>query len=110
MFKSTKYLKAEQFDRLTEDVGGMNNASTREDVTNYFAVVPSNHLERLLWAEAERMQNLDVVDANFKSSARSCRRSIASACWQAPTAGSTSRSIRARTRASLPPRRDRQHR
>ena len=45
----------------------MNNASTREDVTNYFAVVPSNHLERLLWAEAERMQNLDVVDANFKS-------------------------------------------
>jgi zinc protease len=67
MFKSTKYLKAEQFDRLTEDVGGMNNASTREDVTEYFSVVPSNHLERLLWAEAERMQNLDVVDANFKS-------------------------------------------
>jgi zinc protease len=67
MFKSTKFLKAEQFDRLTEDVGGLNNASTREDVTNYFAVVPSNHLERLLWAEAERMQNLDVVDANFKS-------------------------------------------
>ena len=67
MFKSTKYLKAEQFERLTEDVGGMNNASTREDVTNYFAVVPSNHLERLLWAEAERMQNLDVVDEDFKS-------------------------------------------
>ncbi len=67
MFKSTKFLKAEQFERLTEDVGGMNNASTREDVTNYFAVVPSNHLERLLWAEAERMQNLDVLDADFRS-------------------------------------------
>jgi zinc protease len=67
MFKSTKYLKAEQFDRLTEDVGGMNNATTREDVTYYYEVVPSNHLERLLWAEAERMQNLDVVDANFAS-------------------------------------------
>ncbi len=67
MFKSSKYLKAEQFDRLTEDVGGMNNASTREDVTNYYAVVPSNHLERVLWAEAERMQNLDVNEANFKS-------------------------------------------
>ena len=67
MFKSTKYLKAEQFDRMTEDVGGNNNASTREDVTNYFDVVPSNHLERLLWAEAERMSNLDVIDANFKS-------------------------------------------
>ena len=67
MFKSTKYLKAEQFDRMTEDVGGMNNAATREDITSYFEVVPSNHLERLLWAEAERMQNLDVVDANFTS-------------------------------------------
>ena len=67
MFKSTKNLKAEQFDRMTEDVGGMNNASTGDDVTNYFSVVPSNHLERLLWAEAERLSNLDVADANFKS-------------------------------------------
>ena len=67
MFKSTKYLKSEQFDRLTEDVGGSNNASTRDDVTNYFEVVPSNHLERILWAEAERMTNLDVNEANFKS-------------------------------------------
>jgi len=67
MFKSTKYLHSEQFDRLTEDVGGSNNASTREDLTNYFAVVPSNHLQRLLWAEAERMSNLDVNEANFKS-------------------------------------------
>jgi len=67
MFKGTKYLKAEQFDRLTEDVGGQNNAATVDDATNYFDVVPSNHLERLLWAEAERMSNLDVTDANFKS-------------------------------------------
>lgn len=67
MFKSTKHLANEEFDRLTEDVGGTNNASTREDVTNYYAVVPSNHLERLLWAEAERMSNLDVNDANFRS-------------------------------------------
>lgn len=67
MFKSTKHLASEQFDRLTEDVGGSNNASTREDITNYFAVVPSNHLQRLLWAEAERMSNLDVNEANFKS-------------------------------------------
>ena len=28
MFKGTKYMKSEQFDRLTEDVGGENNAST----------------------------------------------------------------------------------
>ncbi len=67
MFKSTTYLRAEQFDRLTEDVGGANNASTGDDVTEYHEVVPSNHLETLLWAEAERMANLKVDDANFKS-------------------------------------------
>ena len=67
MFKSTKYLKSEQFDRMTEDVGGSNNASTSEDVTGYEEVVPSNHLETLLWAEAERMTNLKVDAGNFSS-------------------------------------------
>ena len=67
MFKRTKYLADEQFDRLTEDVGGQNNASTSDDYTNYLDVVPSNHLERLLWAEAERLQHLEVNDKNFKS-------------------------------------------
>jgi zinc protease len=67
MFKSTEYLRAEQFDRLTEDVGGANNASTGDDVTEYHEVVPSNYLETLLWAEAERMQHLKVDEANFKS-------------------------------------------
>ena len=67
MFKGTRYLKAEQIDRLTEDVGGMNNAQTGADYTIYESVVPSNHLERLLWAEAERMSNLNVDDSNFKS-------------------------------------------
>jgi zinc protease len=67
MFKSTKNMKSEMFDRLTEDVGGWNNASTADDFTNYFEVVPSNYLETLLWAEAERMVNLNVDEANFKS-------------------------------------------
>ena len=67
MFKSSKNLKSEQFDRLTEDVGGNNNASTSDDRTEYHEVVPSNYLETLLWAEAERMVNLNVDEANFKS-------------------------------------------
>ncbi len=67
MFKSTKNLKSEQFDRLTEDVGGNNNAFTSDDVTAYHEVVPSNYLETLLWAEAERLSNLNVDEPNFKS-------------------------------------------
>ncbi len=67
MFKSTKNMPNEKMDRLTEDVGGFNNASTWDDFTNYYEVVPSNHLEVLLWAEAERMQNLNVDETNFAS-------------------------------------------
>jgi zinc protease len=67
MFKATKNMPNEKFDRLTEDVGGFNNASTWPDFTNYYEVVPSNHLQRLLWAEADRMVNLNVDEANFSS-------------------------------------------
>lgn len=69
MFKSTRNLVPEQLDRLTEDVGGSNNASTRDDYTNYFEVIPANHLERLLWAEAERMRSL-VVEPGVLASER----------------------------------------
>ena len=67
MFKATKNLPAESFDRLTEDVGGLNNASTFDDFTNYYDVVPANHLQRLIWAEAERMGTLVIDEPNFKS-------------------------------------------
>lgn len=67
MFKSTKNMPSEKLDRLTEDVGGFNNASTYDDFTNYYEVVPSNYLETLLWAEADRMVNLDVDEKNFNS-------------------------------------------
>jgi zinc protease len=67
MFKSTAHMPAEMMDRLTEDVGGFNNASTRDDATEYHEVVPSNYLETLLWAEGDRMASLNVNEDNFKS-------------------------------------------
>lgn len=67
MFKSTAHMKSEMMDRLTEDVGGYNNASTTDDATYYYEEVPSNYLQTLLWAEADRMGSLNVDEANFKS-------------------------------------------
>src|SRR5467141_1564851 len=67
MFKSTRNMKSEMMDRLTEDVGGSNNAFTQDDVTVYYEVVPSNYLETLLWAEADRLSGLTVDEANFHS-------------------------------------------
>jgi zinc protease len=67
MFKATRNLVSEQMDRLTEDVGGYNNASTNDDYTNYYEVVPANHLQRLLFAEADRMASLVVEPKSFAS-------------------------------------------
>lgn len=67
MFKATKNLPSESFDRLTEDVGGGNNAFTADDVTAYHETIPANHLQRLLFAEADRMGSLVVDEPTFVS-------------------------------------------
>ncbi|HEX8215610.1 MAG TPA: pitrilysin family protein [Allosphingosinicella sp.] len=46
---------------LTEDVGGVRNASTSWDRTNYYEIVPARYLETMLWTHAERMAR-PVVD------------------------------------------------
>ena len=67
MFKATKDFPDETFDRLTEDVGGNNNAFTSDDVTAYHETIPANHLERLIFAEASRLGSLVVNENVFES-------------------------------------------
>lgn len=67
MFKGNDHLKPDTIDELTENVGGENNAYTADDVTVYHEVVPSNYLEPILWAEAERMSSLALNEKNFNS-------------------------------------------
>jgi zinc protease len=67
MFKATRNMPSETLDRLTEDVGGFNNASTWDDFTNYYEVAPANHLERLLWAESDRLKSLVIDETVFAS-------------------------------------------
>lgn len=67
MFKSTADMPPEYMDQLTEAVGGYNNASTANDFTDYYETVPANHLQSVLWAEAERMSSLVVDKASFQS-------------------------------------------
>ena len=111
MFKGSKYMKSEQFDRLTEDVGGENNAFTSEDVTAYQAVVPSNHLETLLWAEAERLLNLQGRRGQLPLRARRGAGGVPAAdprlALRPLLRGDAHQAVPA---PSLPARRDRQHR
>ena len=67
MFKGNEHLTPDAFENLTENIGGENNAFTAADVTVYHEVVPSNYLNPILWAEAERMSSLALNEANFKS-------------------------------------------
>jgi zinc protease len=67
MFKGNQHLAPETFENLTENIGGENNAFTAEDMTVYHEVVPSNYLEPILWAEAERMSSLALNEKNFGS-------------------------------------------
>ncbi len=65
MFKATRNMVSEQMMRLTEDVGGDVNASTDDDFTEYHESAPANHLERLIWAESERMGSLVIDQPTF---------------------------------------------
>ena len=67
MFKGNEHMSADTFDDLTENIGGENNAYTADDVTVYHETVPSNYLNPILWAEAERMSALALNEANFTS-------------------------------------------
>jgi zinc protease len=67
MFQGSKNLGKMEFIKLVQANGGILNGSTRFDFTNYFEVVPSNKLETMLWAEADRMSGLAVNEENLKN-------------------------------------------
>lgn len=60
MFKGPKGSDPETLTREVEKVGGMVNASTGFDVTQYFEIVPKENLERMIQLEASRMRDLPV--------------------------------------------------
>ncbi len=65
-FKSTKHLKAGEFDEIVKGFGGVNNASTGFDYTQYFIKSSSKNLPKSLELFAELMQNLNLKDEEFQ--------------------------------------------
>jgi zinc protease len=59
--RKTVNMPYNMINKLTEDVGGVRNASTWYDRTNYYEIVPARYLETMLWTHAERMAR-PVVD------------------------------------------------
>lgn len=65
-FKSTKNLKAGDFDEIVKKFGGVNNASTSFDFTQYFIKSSSKNLDKSLELFAELMSNLNLKDEEFQ--------------------------------------------
>ncbi len=65
-FKSTKNLKEGEFDKIVKSVGGVDNAFTSFDYTQYFIKSSSKHLNKNLELFAEVMENLKLTDEEFQ--------------------------------------------
>lgn len=66
MFKGAKKYGAGEFDNIVEGNGGKNNAYTSNDNTVYFENLPSQHLNKIIDLEADRMQNLLLEPESFE--------------------------------------------
>ncbi len=64
-FKSTKNLKAGEFDKIVKSFGGVDNASTGFDYTHYFIKSSSENMERSMELFAELMENLSLKEDEF---------------------------------------------
>lgn len=65
-FKSSKNLKAGEFDKEVKSIGGVNNASTGFDYTHYYIKSSSENLGKSLKLYAELMANLSLKDKEFQ--------------------------------------------
>lgn len=65
-FKSSKNLKAGEFDKEVKSIGGVNNASTSFDYTHYFIKSSTDNLKTSIDLYAELMQNLSLKDKEFQ--------------------------------------------
>ena len=65
MFKGTEKYNKEKGNDITsilQSIGAQINATTWNDRTNYYALLPSEHLNKVIEIEADRMRNLLLKD------------------------------------------------
>lgn len=65
MFRGTKKVPDQMFNRLTDTYGAENNAYTTYDVTGYYEFSDISKLELMMALEADRMANLNISDEAF---------------------------------------------
>ncbi len=66
MFQGTKNIPQGELETSIENAGGYNNASTSNDRTYYYQILPANQIRLGLWIEAERMANLVITEDGLR--------------------------------------------
>ncbi|MEO6939545.1 MAG: pitrilysin family protein [Candidatus Kapaibacterium sp.] len=67
MFQGSDNIKKTEHFKYVQSAGGNLNATTSQDRTNYFEILPSTQLELALWLESDRMLALAVTEENFEN-------------------------------------------
>ena len=67
MFQGSRNIKKTEHFKFVESNGGVMNATTHADYTNYYDFLPSNQLALALWLESDRMRSLRITPANLKN-------------------------------------------
>src|SRR5687767_13025635 len=70
MFRGTKTQTQEEMSRILTKAGARENAYTTDDFTNYYITFAKEDLEAMLALQADRFQNLQYPEAEFKTEAR----------------------------------------
>jgi zinc protease len=65
LFKGTEKQTPGEFSEIVKNMGGRNNAFTSWDYTAYFETIPSQHLEKVMHLEADRMRNANPPHDHF---------------------------------------------
>ncbi|MBR1948559.1 MAG: insulinase family protein [Alphaproteobacteria bacterium] len=67
MFRGTRKVKGQEFNKIMEQNGAESNAFTSQDVTAYHQFLDISRLELAMFLEADRMKNLDISDEDFET-------------------------------------------
>ena len=67
MFKGTKKYPSGYYSKYISKNGGTENAFTSFDYTAYYQIVPTEHLEKIVELEADRMTNLTLTNEQVET-------------------------------------------
>jgi len=70
MFRGTKNYPPDVYTAIITKAGARQNASTSDDITNYYTTFAKEDLDKILEIEADRFQNLDYSVEQFKTESR----------------------------------------